>query len=539
MPLERLALLSLLGFVFPAAAQFEGRIVSPEGALEGVVVSARKTGSAVTVSVVSNAEGRFSFPAARLEPGSYALRIRATGYELEAPRSIDLGDGGRTDVDLKLRKAADLAAQLTNAEWLASFPGSAEQKKFLYSCVGCHTLERIAKSSHDAAGFVQVMKRMAGYTNNSHVERPQVRLIARDPMRDFGPNIERDAAYLATVNRSAGAWTYALQTLPRAKGKSTRVVITEYELPRKPMMPHDVIVDAEGIAWFSMFDEQFLGRFDPRTLEYEQFAIPLQRPDLPKGTLDLEVDPQGNLWLSHMFQSGAVKFDKRKRQFTAYPLPKELQNEHSQQSMVGPQRWTVDQKLWINDAGIPGLHRLDLKTGKWQTWKPYENMKGPHSVYGIYADSKNNIFFMDFGGENVGRIDAQSGKLTLFPTPTPRSRPRRGRMDAEDRVWFAEWRAEQIGMFDTRTEKFSEWQVPGPYTAPYDVVRDKQGKMWTAGMNSDRIIRMDLESGDYVEFPLPSQTNIRRVFVDDSTTPPTFWVGNNHHASIVKVEPLE
>ncbi|HYR35491.1 MAG TPA: carboxypeptidase regulatory-like domain-containing protein [Burkholderiales bacterium] len=539
MPLERLALLSLLGFAFPAAAQFEGRIVSPDGALEGVVVSARKSGSPVTVSVVSSADGRFSFPAARLEPGSYALRIRATGYELEGPKSIDLGDGAGSAVELRLRKAADLGAQLTNAEWLASFPGTPEQKKFLYSCVGCHTLERVAKSSHDAAGFVQVMKRMAGYANNSHVERPQVRLVARDPMRDFGPNIERDAAYLATVNQSTGAWTYTLQTLPRAKGKSTRVVITEYELPRKPMMPHDVIVDADGIAWFSMFDEQFLGRFDPRTLKYEEYAIPVQRADYPKGTLDLEVDPQGNLWLSHMFQSGAVKFDKRTRRFTAYPLPKELQNEHSQQSMVGPQRWTVDQKLWINDAGIPGLHRLDMQTGKWQTWKPYENMKGPHSVYGIYADSKNNIFFMDFGGENVGRIDAQSGKLTLFPTPTPRSRPRRGRMDAEDRVWFAEWRAEQLGMFDTRTEKFTEWKVPGPYTAPYDVVRDKQGRVWTAGMNSDRVLRMDLETGEYAEYPLPSQTNIRRVFVDNSTTPPTFWVGNNHHASIVKVEPLE
>ena|SRR2546423_6139353 len=44
---------------------------------------------------------------------------------------------------------------------------------------------------------------------------------------------------------------------------------------------------------------------------------------------------------------------------------------------------------------------------------------------------------------------------------------------------------------------------------------------------------------DYVEYPLPSQTNIRRVFVDNSTTPPTFWVGNNHHATIVKVEPLD
>ena len=94
---------------------------------------------------------------------------------------------------------------MTNAEWMASFPGSPEQKKFLYGCVGCHTLERVAKSKHDAAGFQAVMKRMATYANNSHAERPQVRVVARDPMRDFGPDSDKQAAYLATLNQSAGA----------------------------------------------------------------------------------------------------------------------------------------------------------------------------------------------------------------------------------------------------------------------------------------------------------------------------------------------
>ena len=32
---------------------------------------------------------------------------------------------------------------------------------------------------------------------------------------------------------------------------------------------------------------------------------------------------------------------------------------------------------------------------------------------------------------------------------------------------------------------------------------------------------------------------MRRVFVDNSTTPVTFWVGNNHGASIVRLEPLD
>ncbi len=544
LPLVAAAFLALAAS-FPATAADEGsaalagRVSSAEeGAMEGVVVSARKADASVTISVVTDAEGRYRFPSSKLESGVYTLRIRATGWELAAPVTADVVLAQPRLVDLRLRRLADITPQMTNAEWIASFPGTPDQKKFLYGCVSCHTLERVAKSKHDAAGFQAVMKRMATYANNSHAERPQVRVVARDPMRDFGPDSDKQAAFLATLNLSSGAWSYTPQALPRVKGKGTRVVVTEYQLPRK-LMPHDVIVDGDGVAWVSQFDEQFLGRFDPKTLKFTEYAIPAQRPGFPKGTLDLEVDPEGNLWLSHMFQSGVVKFDKKTGKFQAFPLPPGVVNENSQQSMVGPQRWTVDRKVWLNDAGIPGLHRLDMATGKFETWKPYENMKGPHSVYGIYADSKNNIFFMDFGGESVGKIEAATGKLTLFPTPTPRSRPRRGRMDDQDRVWFAEWRAEKIGMFDTKTEQFREWSVPTPYTAPYDVVLDRTGKVWTAGMNTDRVLRMDLETGEFAEYPLPSQTNIRRIFVDNSTTPPTFWVGNNHHAAIVKVEPLE
>jgi hypothetical protein len=38
---------------------------------------------------------------------------------------------------------------------------------------------------------------------------------------------------------------------------------------------------------------------------------------------------------------------------------------------------------------------------------------------------------------------------------------------------------------------------------------------------------------------LPRPTNIRRVWLDDSKRPGILWIGSNHGASIVKVEPLE
>ena len=61
-----------------------------DGALEGVLVSARKNSSTMTVTVVSDAQGRYAFPAAKLEPGRYSLRIRAVGYDLDGAEAVDI-----------------------------------------------------------------------------------------------------------------------------------------------------------------------------------------------------------------------------------------------------------------------------------------------------------------------------------------------------------------------------------------------------------------------------------------------------------------
>jgi hypothetical protein len=42
-----------------------------------------------------------------------------------------------------------------------------------------------------------------------------------------------------------------------------------------------------------------------------------------------------------------------------------------------------------------------------------------------------------------------------------------------------------------------------------------------------------------IEYLLARKTKLRRVVVDNSTGPVPFWVGNNHGASIVELEPLE
>src|SRR4030095_4973194 len=102
----------------PAQSALTGKVTSQaEGAMEGVLVSAKRAGSTMTVTVVSDAQGRYSFPRERLEPGKYAVTIRAVGYELPAPLTqVDVTARPPAAVDLNLVKTTDLHQQLSDRQ---------------------------------------------------------------------------------------------------------------------------------------------------------------------------------------------------------------------------------------------------------------------------------------------------------------------------------------------------------------------------------------------------------------------------------------
>jgi len=527
-----------------------GRVSSEEeGPMEGVLVSAKRAGSTVTITVVSDAQGRYSFPRTKLEPGSYSLRIRAVGFELEGSGPVEVTAQETTQLDLKLRKAQDLAYQLSNGEWLLSMPGTEEQKRFLLErlgCVGCHTLERIVRTRYNAAEFKQVLLRMGTYFAGSSVLRPQKtkrsgRLM--DPSREQQEEMAKQAEYLSTINLStASTWQYPLKTLPRPKGRGTRVIITEYDLPRPDTMPHDAVVDSEGMVWYSDFGNLFLGRLDPKTAKIVEYPVPVLRPGYPVGALELSLDREENVWLGLKEQAGVAKFDRKKEKFQTWDFPK---NVDERLNMVASLYHHLDGMVWV---GGRDEFRLDVRSGQWIALDLYKDIPKDspvaarrHSCYGIAADSQNNMWCMDFSSEYIGKVDAKTLKVNLYPTPTFDSAPRRGQIDSQGRLWFAEYLGNKIGMIDTKNTNrgVQEWAVPTPWTNPYDVVLDKNGDAWTGGMNTDRVMRLNTKTGEFIEYLLPRSTNIRRVDVDNSTIPVTFWVGSNHGASIIKLEPLE
>jgi virginiamycin B lyase len=261
-----LALAISVGSVIAALAQklpppaLAGRVSSDmEGAMEGVLVRAKGAGKTISITVVTDREGRYSFPASKLTTGKYNIEIRAIGYDLASPLSVDVAAGAMRTADLRLVKTKDLVSQLTSAEWLLSVPGTEAQKNQLFRCAACHSLAPIAQSTYDEKGWLTTFARMRSYSEQAVLEHP-VSLpykVTVQPDPEF-------AKYLSTLNLSSTPeWKYELKTLPRPTGRATRVIITEYDLPGPGRLPHDADLDAKGMVWYNDFREPLIGRLDP------------------------------------------------------------------------------------------------------------------------------------------------------------------------------------------------------------------------------------------------------------------------------------
>ena len=528
-------------FAVPVAAQapsaLAGKVTSQqEGAMEGVLVSAKRAGSTMTITVVTNAQGEFSFPRNRLEPGKYSVAIRAIGYELPSAAQVDVTAQKSAALDLSLVKTKNLEHQLSSGEWLQSIPGEPRFKEALFNCTSCHTLERPLMSKYNATDMGKVVQRMSTWAQGSMPTQPQPQLG-----RKIGPPTAGQAAlgkYISTINLSEGAERpYPLKTFPRPKGKATHVIITEYDLPRPLAMPHDVELDAKGMVWYGDFGAQYIGKLDPKTGKTTEYEIPMSKPGAPTGSLDIHFDKDGALWMGQMIQGSLVKFDPKTEKFQSWGSPDFLKRDEARIAMIMPQHTQVDGKVWI---GGDFEYQVDIKTGK---WTEIDYRKGQpagakdHGSYGVAADSNNNFYGLELNADNIIKVDAKTLIPTYYQTPTLNSGPRRGHFDNQDRLWFAENRGQNIGMFDPKTGKFQEWKVPTPYSTPYDAVFDDKTYAWTGGMANDHVTRLNVNTGEMVDYLLPRETNIRRIDVDKTTG--AFWTGNHHQAALVKVEPLD
>ena len=545
------------------ATAIEGTVSSTgAGKLEGVVVTARREGANFSVSVVSDAKGKYAFPRTHLVPGKYDIKIRAVGYDIPAPVATTVVQGKTAKQNLALDKTKNLADQLSSMEWAMSMSGTEDQKnKFVYtalSCAYCHSYKRMMKSKHTPEQWVAVIKRMQAYypdgtaSSDDGRGRGQRELAFGDSLGNpTEPRKERPPVqgapwagftgmqlpeYLSSINLSGGktTWDFPLKTLPLPKGKGTRVVITEWDMPRRDTVSHDSDVDSKGNFWYTDESRQFVGMLNPKTNEVTEYPLPAVPSNAVPGARDVVVDKDDNIWFSLRIANGASvvgKFEPKTQKYT------QVDGAFGQFLGLGG-----DGNLWTGTTIFRRINSVAMKVDNAIEWgkSPKYPQGARLGCYQLQADSKGNPWCTGYVGSFIIGADAKTGESKFFPTPKPASMPRRNRMDAQDRLWFAEYTGDRLGMFDTKTEKFQEWDLPEKYTTPYSAsIQDAKGRVYLSSNMSERVYRVDTKTGEVVGYQMPGNFDSKKITIDKSTSKPVVWMANTRAARIVRVEPLD
>src|SRR5688572_2868332 len=535
-------------------AALSGRVTSSaDGAMEGVLVSAKRDGSHMTVSVVTNASGVYTFPQERLQPGRYTITVRAAGYVLPEAPVVEITPRSTT-ADLRLEQASILekALQLTSAEWLHSYPLPEETKyATLRDCTRCHSQSKPAMSTYDAPTGAYVMQRMI-YSSGS--TPPSFQLPANTVPNWGRPNgimgteptafHRQQAEAVAAINLSKGVWKYPLKTLPRSRGKETQVILTMYDLPRPLAKPHDVQIGPDGWVYYNDFNDNVIGKLNPKTGETKEYRYPYMGEKdsfTPIGNRTMMHDGKGKFYIGTQNQLGPAIFDSKTETFDLYKFSGAMTLAESSH---------VDGWAWNGGAGA-ALSRVQFKGNGEIVREMVRAEGGSLGAYDIAVDSKNNVYGGDRTSTAIWKVDAKTLKATFYPIPAqPRGGEgsrgggmRRATIDSKDRMWWGGFDGGFVGMLDSKLpaeQAMKLFPVPLPWFQPYIAENDDAGYTWAGSISADRVARLNEATGEWVVYLLPRETNLRHIHVQRSAAGglSSLWVGMNHQARIVHIEPL-
>src|SRR5207244_6793964 len=159
--------------------------------------------------------------------------------EINGPTQIEDITLSRVTNSELLPPYPEIAAQLTGSEWLLSLSGNGEDKKILTTyCNFCHSYQQIFRNRYDEHGWAQIVNRMTKGAGS-----PLINMNPRGRFND--EDTAKLVKWLASV-RGPDSKDPPFVTLPRSQGRQTRVIITEYELPRLELATHDVWGDSKG-----------------------------------------------------------------------------------------------------------------------------------------------------------------------------------------------------------------------------------------------------------------------------------------------------
>jgi virginiamycin B lyase len=287
---------------------------------------------------------------------------------------------------------------------------------------------------------------------------------------------------------------------PGKEVSELKVEIREWQVPTKGAYPHDPAVGPDGALWFTEQMANKLGRLDPATGAFKEYPLVEGKNSGPHG---LVADKEGNIWFTANFGGYIGELDPRTGKVTEYQMP--------DASVDDPHTAVFDAHgiLWFTAQGGNAVGRLDPRTGKIELKKVQTESALP---YGIQTDSKGVPFFCELGTNKMGRIDPTTMTITEYKLPEG-ARPRRLAIAANNTIYFTDFKGGNLGRLDPASGAVKMWPSPGGHeSGPYGIAITPDGMVWysESGVKPNTMIRFDPQTQKFARAAIPSGGGVVR-----------------------------
>ncbi len=303
----------------------------------------------------------------------------------------------------------------------------------------------------------------------------------------------RNQIILGGVILSLGVAFASHGAAPATEVSELKVKIHEWDVPTKGAHPHDPAVGPDGALWFTEQMANKLGRLDPKSGEFKEYPLKIE----DSGPHGLVADSHGNIWFTGNFKGYIGKLDPRTGAVTEFKIP-DPKGEDPHTAVFDSQGF-----LWFTLQVANMVGRLDPRAGKIDLKKVPTANSHP---YGIAINSKGLPIFCEFATNKMASIDPQTMEITEFTLPEG-ARPRRMAIDASDRVYFTDFSGGHLGRLDMTSGAVKMWASPGgAKSAPYGIAITPDGMVWysESGVKPNTIIQFDPKTDGFARANIPS-----------------------------------
>jgi len=252
----------------------------------------------------------------------------------------------------------------------------------------------------------------------------------------------------------------------------------EYPLTdQKNIAPHGLVADQNGNVWFAASSGGFIGKLEPNAGKVVVFKMPDPKATDPES---LAFDSKGTLWFTVQNANMVGKLDPTSGAITLKEVPS--QNARPTGILVLKRGTPLFAEPGAGKIGYIAQDTFDVHE--------FALPPGTRSRRLAIAPDENTLYFTDYTGGNLGKLDMSVGALIMFPTPGGSdSSPYGLTITPDGTVWFCETgiQPKNIIRFNPGSSTFSRTPIPFATGVVHSMVSAPDGRVYFASGDVDKV----------------------------------------------------